>query len=168
MTYAERMKRAEGRSDCPTNFTVEAFGDSWALLILRDILTRGKHTFSEFLASDERIGPSVLAERLATLERRGIIERRPSATDARSVVYTATERGIAAIPLLYETVRWGIDGLPVEDDDPYREVLAMDRDTIIDQWTAAARQGESLFAGRANAYSRLEAMLADGTLEPTT
>ena len=154
------MKRAEGRSDCPTNFTVEAFGDSWALLILRDILTRGKHTFSEFLASDERIGPSVLAERLATLERRGIIERRPSATDARSVVYTATERGIAAIPLLYETVRWGIDGLPVEDDDPYREVLAMNRDTVIDQWTAAAREGESLFAGRASAYARLEALLA--------
>ena len=154
------MKRAEGRSDCPTNFTVEAFGDSWTLLILRDILTLGKHTFSEFLASDERIGPSVLAERLATLERRGIIERRPSATDARSVLYTATERGIAAIPLLYETVRWGIDGLPVEEDDPYREVLAMNRDTVIDQWTAAARQGESLFAGRASAYARLEALLA--------
>ena len=154
------MKRAEGRSDCPTNFTVEAFGDSWTLLILRDILTLGKHTFSEFLASDERIGPSVLAERLATLERRGIIERRPSATDARSVLYTATERGIAAIPLLYETVRWGIDGLPVEDDDPYREVLAMNRDTVIDQWSAAARQGESLFAGRASAYARLEALLA--------
>ena len=154
------MKRAEGRSDCPTNFTVEAFGDSWTLLILRDILTLGKHTFGEFLASDERIGPSVLAERLATLERRGIIERRPSATDARSVVYTATERGIAAIPLLYETVRWGIDGLPVEDDDPYREVLAMNRDTVIDQWTAAARKGESLFAGRASAYARLEELLA--------
>ena len=89
-------------------------------------------------------------------------------TDARSVVYRATERGIAVIPLLYETVRWGIDGLAPEDDDPYREVLAMDRDTVIAQWTAAARQGGSLFAGRANAYSRLEAMLADGTLEPTT
>jgi DNA-binding HxlR family transcriptional regulator len=149
------MKRAEGRSTCPTNFTVETFGDSWSLLIMRDVLTLGKHTFGEFLRSDERIGPSVLADRLARLEHNGIIARNPSATDARKVTYSATERGIALIPLLYEAVRWGMRGVPIDEDDPWETVMSMDRDELLTAWQRAVRDGGSLFGDEKSALARL-------------
>jgi DNA-binding HxlR family transcriptional regulator len=151
------MKRAEGRSTCPTNFTVETFGDSWSLLIMRDVLTLGKHTFGEFLRSDERIGPSVLADRLARLERNGIIARTPDAADARKVTYSATERGIALIPLLYETARWGMGGVPIDEDDPWETVMTMDRDELLAAWQRAVRDGGSLFGAEKSAVARLRA-----------
>ncbi|WP_082590704.1 helix-turn-helix domain-containing protein [Agromyces sp. Soil535] len=151
------MKRADGRSTCPTNFTVETFGDSWSLLIMRDLLTLGKHTFGEFLRSEERIGPSVLADRLARLERGGIIVRTPSETDARKVTYSATERGIAAIPLLYEAARWGMGGVRMDTDDPWEAVMAMDRDEVLAAWHRAVREGGSLFGGEESAFARLRA-----------
>ena len=39
------MQRDEHRSDCPVNYAVEIFGDSWSLIILRDIITVGSSTF---------------------------------------------------------------------------------------------------------------------------
>jgi DNA-binding HxlR family transcriptional regulator len=149
------MKRAEGRSTCPTNFTVETFGDSWSLLIMRDLLTLGKHSFGEFLRSDERIGPSVLADRLARLERNGIIVRAPDDTDARKVSYSVTERGLEVIPLLYEAARWGMGGMPIDDDDPWQMVMAMDRETVIAEWTRAVREGAALFGGERSVVARL-------------
>jgi DNA-binding HxlR family transcriptional regulator len=149
------MKRAEGRSTCPTNFTVETFGDSWSLLIMRDLLTLGKHSFGEFLRSDERIGPSVLADRLARLERNGIIARTPDEADARKVTYSVTERGLEVIPLLYEAARWGMGGVPFDDDDPWQIVMSMDRATVIDAWMRAVRDGAALFGGERSAIARL-------------
>ena len=154
------MKRAEGRSTCPTNFTVETFGDSWSLLIMRDLLTLGKHSFGEFLRSDERIGPSVLADRLARLERNGIIVRAPDETDARKVSYSVTERGLDVIPLLYEAARWGMGGMPIEHDDPWQTVMAMDRDEVLAAWQHAVRTGGSLFGGEESAFVRLHSVHA--------
>jgi ribosomal protein S4 len=39
------MKRASGKSTCPVNFGLEAFGDPWSLLVVRDVVYFGKHTF---------------------------------------------------------------------------------------------------------------------------
>ena len=39
-----------GRSGCPINAAVEAFGDSWTLLVLRDVMFGGKRYFRELLA----------------------------------------------------------------------------------------------------------------------
>lgn len=156
------MKRADGRSTCPTNFTVETFGDSWSLLILRDLLTLGKRTFGDYLRSEERIGPSVLADRLARLERGGIIVRNRNEHDARKVTYSATERGIAVIPLLYEAARWGMGGVPIEPDDPWDAVMALDRDEVLAAWERAVREGGSLFGGEASAFARLTAVSLSG------
>ena len=101
------MKREDNKSGCPINFTVEIFGDTWSLLIVRDMLALGKKTFGEFLESEERIGPSVLADRLSHLEKKGIISKRPSDTDKRKYIYSLTDKGLNAIPILYEIAVWG-------------------------------------------------------------
>lgn len=94
------MKRASGKSDCPLNYTLEILGDHWSLLILRDMFLFGKRRYGEFLKSDEKISTNILANRLATLERNGIIEKQGDE-------YSAMPKGFALRALLTELMLWG-------------------------------------------------------------
>ena len=49
------------------------------------------------LAEHERIRPQAMATTLAALEERGLVDRRPDATDGRRVVMTVTEQGSAMV-----------------------------------------------------------------------
>ena len=94
------------RSDCPVNFAVETLGDKWSLVILRDIIFWGKHTYGEFLKSDERIATNILANRLEYLEKEGLISKSPHPDDKRKDYYTVTELGIALVPMFLEMIAW--------------------------------------------------------------
>jgi DNA-binding HxlR family transcriptional regulator len=102
-----RMKKAKKslRSHCPVNFGLEAFGDRWTLLILRDIVFRGKRTYGEFLKSEEGFATNILASRLAHLVEEGIL-RRENSSDGRKDIFSLTEKGLDLIPLLFEMVLW--------------------------------------------------------------
>jgi DNA-binding HxlR family transcriptional regulator len=93
------------RSHCPVNFGLEAFGDRWALLILRDIVFRGKRTYGEFLRSEEGFATNILASRLAHLVGEGIL-RREGNPDGRKDTYSLTEKGLDLIPLIFEITLW--------------------------------------------------------------
>jgi DNA-binding HxlR family transcriptional regulator len=101
------VKRNDKKSDCAINFSLETFGDPWSLLIVRDIIYFGKRTYGEFLASDERIGTSVLARRLAALEKKGILTKTLNKTDKRKEEYRLTSKGLDLIPLLLDLAEWG-------------------------------------------------------------
>ena len=92
----------ELRSHCPINYGLEAFGDRWALLILRDIVFRGKRTYGEFLRSEEGFATNVLASRLEHLLAAGILRRDPDETDRRRDIYSLTEKGLDLIPVILE------------------------------------------------------------------
>lgn len=94
------------RSGCPLNASVEMLGDRWSLLIVRDMMIRGFHTYKEFLDSDERIATNILADRLRKLEAHGIITTEPDASDGRKLVYSLTSKGIDLAPVLAELVLW--------------------------------------------------------------
>jgi len=94
------------RSDCPINFALEIFGDTWSLLIIRDIVYFGKKTYGEFLASEEGIATNILALRLAHLEQQGILEKQPHDADKRKERYVLTEKGLNLIPVLVEMGNW--------------------------------------------------------------
>ena len=94
------------RSHCPINFSLEAFGDKWALLIIRDVVFRGKVTYSEFLKSEERVATNILASRLENLEAEQILRRIADPEDGRSSKYILTEKGIDLLPLLFEMMIW--------------------------------------------------------------
>ena len=55
------MKKTRRRSDCPISFALDIFGDTWSLLIVRDLLIAKKKTYGEFLKSDEGIATNILA-----------------------------------------------------------------------------------------------------------
>src|SRR5262249_30239537 len=94
------------RSDCPINFALETFGDSWSLLIVRDIVYFGKKTYGEFLESDEGIATNILASRLAQLEQKGLLLKKPQEGDKHKVLYVLTEKGLDLIPILLELAAW--------------------------------------------------------------
>lgn len=102
------MKRTDRKSHCPVNFALETVGDPWSLLVVRDIVFYGKHAFGEFLASEERITTSVLADRLATLVRTGVLAKERSTADRRKESYALTSKGLALIPILVELASWGV------------------------------------------------------------
>lgn len=97
------------RSHCPVNFGLEAFGDRWALLILRDIVFRGKRTYGEFLKSEEGFATNILATRLEHLLAEGILRRESDPSDGRKDIYTLTDKGLDLIPLLFEMVLWSAE-----------------------------------------------------------
>jgi len=99
--------RSNRRSGCPVSAWLEIFGDSWSLLIVRDLMVRGYQTFKEFHQAGEGIATNILANRLRKLEAAGIVVSEPMATDGRRVNYRLTEKGIDLAPVLLELLTWG-------------------------------------------------------------
>lgn len=154
--YNAVMKREENKSRCPINFTMEIFGDTWSMLIVRDMAALGKQTFGEFLKSAERIGPSVLADRLVHLERKGIISKKTSETDRRKVIYSLTEKGLDVLPMLYEIAVFGSRHSPDPDaPDAWFKPLEFDRELVLRLWREAVASGSSFFHGPNSVVSKL-------------
>ena len=95
------------RSPCPIAHSLDLFGDRWTLLILRDLLLFDKHRYRDFLASPESIASNILSDRLKRLECGGLVTRTDDPTDARQVIYSATEKGRSVLPVLLEIAAWG-------------------------------------------------------------
>ena len=102
-----KMKsRPAPRSGCPISIALDIFGDSWSLLIVRDLMFKGLRTFSEFAAAGEGIATNILTDRLTRLEAVGILAKQPDPTDARRIRYRLTAKGIDLAPALVEIVLW--------------------------------------------------------------
>ena len=94
------------RSHCPVNFALEVIGDKWSLLILRDMIFRGKRTYNEFLNSTEGFATNILAARLVYLEKQGILKKKADPEDKRKNVFHLTEKGLDLVPLIFEMMLW--------------------------------------------------------------
>ena len=107
------------RSHCPINFAQEIFGDKWSLLIIRDLMFKGKKHYSEFLSSDEKISTNILANRLEKLEADGLITKAIDNENNSKNIYALTPKGIDLLPMLLEMIAWsakydGETGTPAE------------------------------------------------------
>lgn len=100
------MAKQKRRSDCPISFALEIFGDRWSLLIIRDLMFKGKRTYGEFLASEEKIATNILADRLVMLEDSGIIKGKTDPVNKSKINYSLTAKGIDLIPVLLEIIKW--------------------------------------------------------------
>jgi DNA-binding HxlR family transcriptional regulator len=99
----ENNKRESG---CPVAFGLDTFGDRWSLLIIREIMLRGKRTYSEFLEADEGIASNILIARLKHLEAEGIVEKSRDPENRRAFIYELTKKGRDLAPILLEIVIW--------------------------------------------------------------
>ncbi len=100
---------------CPIVFSLDLFGDRWSLVILRDILIRGKRHFRELLASDEKIASNILSDRLESLVRNGFLTRTDDSANTSAAIYTPTRKALELLPMLFELMRWGIRYNPNAD-----------------------------------------------------
>lgn len=142
------MAKKALRSHCPINFGLESFGDRWSLLILRDIVFRGKRTYGEFLKSEEGIATNILAARLVMLEEQGILEKQPNPDDARKDLYVLTAKGLDLIPILFEMILWSAKYDPRSEARRIRklvELIRSDNRAISRKVMAKIRRGEALF-----------------------
>ena len=94
------------RSHCPIAFALDIFGDRWTLLVLRDILFRGKTRYKEFLTSGEGVATNVLAERLRRLEKEGLVTKSGTPGEGRQFIYHPTAKALDLLPVLVEISCW--------------------------------------------------------------
>src|ERR1051326_5478148 len=125
--------KSKHRSGCPVSISLEAFGDRWSLLIIRDLMVRGYRTFKEFQQSGEGIATNILADRLRTLEEAGIILAEPEQSDGRRGNYRLTEKGIDLAPVLVELLIWGARHEETMAPCAVVDDMAADRDAVLEE-----------------------------------
>ena len=94
------------RSACAISMALEAVGDRWSLLILRDLMFTNKRSYGELQSSDEKIATNILASRLQSLEANGMIRKAADPNNARRCLYFLTEKGIDLLPVIIELRQW--------------------------------------------------------------
>jgi DNA-binding HxlR family transcriptional regulator len=100
------MAKAKRRSDCPVNYGLELFGDKWTLLIIRDLMFKGKHYYGQLQQSEEKIATNILADRLAMLEEAGLILKKIDPAHGSKLIYRLSRKGIDLLPVLVEIIVW--------------------------------------------------------------
>ncbi len=128
----------------------------WSLLIVRDIVYFGKKTYGEFLDSDEGIATNILASRLAQLEDKGILVKKPHETDRRKEIYELTEKGLDLIPVLLELANWGAHHDPqTSAPKEWIDLVNAEKEKMTQLIRTTVQSGGSVFVGPNSVVSKL-------------
>lgn len=120
------------RSHCPINFVLETFGDKWTLLIVRDLMFKGKCTYGSFMESDEGISTNILADRLQRLERHGIVQKSVASDNKSKLIYRLTKKGTDLLPIMLEITAWSAKhDTATNTPGSFLEGFENDRESII-------------------------------------
>ena len=111
------MKEPTGSDSqkCPIAFALDTFGDKWSLLVIRDILFKGKQYYGEFLKADEKISTNILANRLSKLEAEGLLLKTRDPQHMSRYIYSLTSKGIDLLPIILEMIEWSVKYDPQPD-----------------------------------------------------
>ncbi|WP_421363765.1 winged helix-turn-helix transcriptional regulator [Agrobacterium rosae] len=111
-------------SGCPVARSLDAIGDWWSLLIIRDAFD-GKRRFGEF-QNGLGISRGVLTTRLRELVSRGIFETAPASDGTAYREYVLTAKGCGLFPVIVALRQWGEDFLFADGEE---------RSSLVDQET---------------------------------
>jgi DNA-binding HxlR family transcriptional regulator len=118
------VKRTSFEGDaCPIARSLEAIGDWWSLLIIREALF-GVRRFGEFQAK-LGMAKNILAVRLRSLVDHGILKTAPASDGSAYLEYVLTAKGRGIFPILVALRQWS-----EEFDDHPEEIttILVDRD----------------------------------------
>jgi DNA-binding HxlR family transcriptional regulator len=92
------------KADCPIARSLDAIGDWWSLLIIRDAFL-GIRRFSEF---QKHIGlaKNILTVRLRALVQHGILQTAPASDGSAYQEYVLTPKGRGVFPVLVALRQW--------------------------------------------------------------
>jgi DNA-binding HxlR family transcriptional regulator len=92
------------RAECPIARSLDAIGDWWSLLIIRDALL-GRRRFGEFQRS-LGLAKNILTVRLRTLVDQGILKMAPASDGSAYQEYVPTPKGRGVFPILVALRQW--------------------------------------------------------------
>ncbi|MHC8314709.1 winged helix-turn-helix transcriptional regulator [Pseudomonas sp. LB3P31] len=92
-------------SECPVARTLEAIGDRWSLMIIRDAFDDIRR-FSEFQKS-LGVAKNILASRLKTLVEVGVFDVCPASDGSAYKEYVLTDKGREIFPVVVSMRQWG-------------------------------------------------------------
>jgi len=99
------QRKSMASASCPVARSLDAVGEWWSLLILRDAFA-GTTRFTEFQKS-LGLARNVLSARLRKLVAYGVLEVVPASNGSAYQEYVLTERGKALSPVLVALRQWG-------------------------------------------------------------
>ncbi|MFS8201087.1 winged helix-turn-helix transcriptional regulator [Streptomyces sp. CWNU-52B] len=91
---------------CSAARALDAVGDRWTLLIVRELLA-GPRRYTDLHADLPGVSTDVLASRLKDMERDGLTTRRRMPPPGAVYVYELTGRGRELLPVLQALGEWG-------------------------------------------------------------
>ena len=95
------------KASCPVARPLDAIGDWWSLLIIRDAFD-GLRRFGEF-RDNLGLAKNILSARLKNLVDHGILEMIPASDGSAYMEYMLTEKGRDLFPVLVALRQWGED-----------------------------------------------------------
>jgi DNA-binding HxlR family transcriptional regulator len=104
------MPRRSYDQYCAVARALDAVGDRWTLLIVRELLG-GSRRYTDLHADLPGVSTDMLASRLKDMERDGLVTRRRLAPPGAAFVYELTARGRALLPALTALADWGAPAL---------------------------------------------------------
>ncbi|WP_078865971.1 winged helix-turn-helix transcriptional regulator [Streptomyces sp. NRRL S-1448] len=104
------MPRRSYDQYCAVARALDAVGDRWTLLIVRELLG-GSRRYTDLHADLPGVSTDMLASRLKDMERDGLVTRRRLAPPGAASVYALTDRGRALLPALTALADWGAPAL---------------------------------------------------------
>jgi DNA-binding HxlR family transcriptional regulator len=168
------MQRRTYGDPCGVARALDAIGERWALLVVRELLL-GPKRFTDLHRGLGGASQNVLSQRLRELEAAGIVRRRRLGPPAASWVYELTDDGAALEPILVELGRWGrrrpmaadgelsVDALVLALRTTFDPAAAGDLEATVDLRVDDDRLAVSVAHGRL-AVARAEAREPDATL----
>ena len=93
-------------SACPIARAADLIGDSWSLLIVRDLL-KGPRRFNDLVTSLSGISTRTLTKKLQLLETNGILTRKQFSEKPPRVEYSLTPKGRAFKTIITNMRKFG-------------------------------------------------------------
>jgi len=135
-------KRAHFKdADCPVARALDAVGERWSLLIVRDAFD-GVRRFGDF---QQNLGVSrgILAARLRHLVGLGILEAAPASDGSAYQEYVLTEKGRALFPVVVGLRQWGEDHC-FEPREPHSALVDSRTGQPVDRLEVRSKSGRVL------------------------
>ncbi|MFI8930400.1 winged helix-turn-helix transcriptional regulator [Streptomyces sp. NPDC053474] len=107
-------------SECPVARSVDAIGDWWSLLIVRDAFD-GSRRFGEFQRS-LGVAKNILTARLRALVAGGVLASVPASDGSAYREYVLTPKGKALFPVIVALRQWGEQNF-FAPDEPHSRLV---------------------------------------------
>jgi len=92
---------------CALAKSLDVIGDRWTLLIVRELLIRGRCRYTDLRNGLPGIATNLLADRLREMEAAGLVRREDAPPPIATTLFSLTGRGEELEPVVQELGRWG-------------------------------------------------------------